>query len=631
MLREKLEDEFEFIVFFDSEFRGNMKERGELNDVVCFVFKELKTGKITKTHGKNLNKLPYPNNNKTLWIAHNVGAETHSMLSLKLGRPKYIWDTMIEDKKLYFGRVKGHSMLRAANRYGIETISEDLKKYYVDLILSKKNYTKEEFEKILDYCLSDVLTLEKLFLKQLKDIEKLKPNAGPHDIISQAIFSGDAMTATAQVEFSGIPINNKLLSKITDNYPIIRKEIIDEINSRLDIYDKFYTLKKDKLYALVKRLGLLPRWPVTPTGRLKEDEKTIFRFAQESEEINDLYLSKEFVDSEKLKGFVVGPDGRARTPLYMYGLKTGRTNQSTALYPFNCAKPKRNIIKADTDKILIYFDYKNQEIAIAAYLSRDPHLMAAVESGDPYIKTAQFNNSVPDDATKKTHPVIRNQFKTALLACLYGQGIKNMSAALAISHDAGTSLHVKIKNTFRIYFEWIKRAVDKSLVRGFMVGRLGFRYWIEPGGIINPRTIYNYPIQTNGSEMLRLAAIKICDAGIECNALIHDGLLIHVPRKKFRKQFMKVKKIMENASRKILNKDKSTDYVCNVEWQLIRTGMIQDPPEQKKWNRILKIINKHTRVKKINTWGKNTQVKKCPRSGVIASPPYSITMNNTYK
>jgi len=630
MLLEVLKDKFENIVCFDTEFRGNMKELGQLNEVVCFVFKELKTGKITKTYGPDLNKLPYPNDRRTLWIAHNAGAETHSMLSLKLGRPLFIWDTMIEDKKLYFGRVKGHSMLKAANRYGIETISEDLKKYYVDLILSKKDYSKEELERILNYCLSDVLTLEKLFLKQLDDIEKLKSKAGPNDIISQAIFSGDAMAATAQVEFNGIPTNNGLLNKIRDNYPAIREEIIDDINSRIDVYDDSYTLKKDKFYKLIERIGLLPRWPLTPTGRLKEDEDTIFRFAQENKDVNDLYLAKEFIDSQKLKGFVVGPDGRARTPLHMYGLKTGRTNHSTALYPFACAKPLRNIIRADDDKILIYFDYKNQEIAIAAYFSKDPNLMAAVESGDPYVKTAQFNKTLPIGATKKSHPEIRNQYKTALLACLYGQGIKNMSARLNLSIDAGTTLHAIIKKTFSKYFEWIQGIVSKSLVHGYMSGKFGFRYWIEPGGVINPRTIYNYPIQTNGSEMLRLAAIKICDVGIECNALIHDGLLVHVPRKKFRKQFIKVKKIMEDASRKVLNNDKSTKYICNVDWQFIRTGMIQDPSEQEKWNRILEIINKHTELKKTNTWGENTQVKNCPGTRPITSHPYSITINTTY-
>ena len=92
---------------------------------------------------------------------------------------------------------------------------------------------------------------------------------------------------------------------------------------------------------------------------------------------------------------------------------------------------------------------------------------------------------------------------------------------------------------------------------------------------------------------------------------------------------------MENASRKVLNNDKSTKYICNLDWQFIRTGMIQDAgkkekPEQDKWDRILKIINKHTGLKKTDTWGKNTQVKNYPGTRPITPHPYSITINTTY-
>ena len=615
------------IVGLDTEFTGDMKDNGELQDPICIVYKNFITGEIIKTHGKTLKDLPYPKKT-TLFVAHNAGAEVHSMLSLGMGRPKYIWDTMIEDKKLYGGRVRGHGLLRVANRYNLEgVISEDLKKYYIDLILSEK-YTPEEFEKILDYCLSDVETLQKVFLKQLKDIEEHNKLKGPGEMFTQALFSGWAMAATAQIEFNGIPINNDLLSKITDNYPTICEEIIKDINNRIDVFDDDFTFNHKKFEILIKKLKLYPRWPKTNTGKLRTDEDTIFRFAQESKEINDYYLAREFIDSQKLKGFIVGPDGRARTPLNMYMIKTGRTNQSTSRYPFNCAKPMRNIIKADADKILIYFDYSNQEIAIAAHLSEDPQMIAAVNSRDPYIKTARLTKAVPDGATKKTHPVERNLYKTSLLATLYGQGIKNMSARLALSIDAGTELQVKIKETYRVYFAWIKKIVARTMVRGYMTTKFGWRHWTQPTASINPRTLYNFPIQGNGSDMLRFAAIGICNAGIECNALIHDGLLVHVPRKKFRKQFMKVKKIMEDASRKILNKDSSTDYVCGVEWQLIRHAMIQEKSEQDKWDRIMTIVNKHTqgKIPEVDNQGKNSR-----GTSILTPAPCNIIVNNMYR
>ena len=126
-----------------------------------------------------------------------------------------------------------------------------------------------------------------------------------------------------------------------------------------------------KFKAFIDSLGLLQQWPRTPSGALSITEKNIYNYAQSYPAINEFYFVKEFVESQKLKGFVVGPDGRARTSLNMFGIKTGRTNQSTALYPFNAAKPMRNILCPAPNHAYIYADYVSQEIAIAAYLSKD--------------------------------------------------------------------------------------------------------------------------------------------------------------------------------------------------------------------------------------------------------------------
>ena len=153
----------------------------------------------------------------------------------------------------------------------------------------------------------------------------------------------------------------------------------------------------------------------------------------------------------------------------------------------------------------------------------------------------------------------------------------------------------KIKNTYSVYFRWVDQLVNRFSMQGYMTAKFGWRYWLTPGESINPRTMYNFAIQGNGSEMLRLAAIAICDAGIELNALIHDGILVQVPRKNLRKHLLKVKKLLVDASKKVLNRDKRTNYFCDVDFQCIRTAMVQKEMEQKKWNRIMSILNKHTR------------------------------------
>ena len=46
----------------------------------------------------------------------------------------------------------------------------------------------------------------------------------------------------------------------------------------------------------------------------------------------------------------------------------------------------------------------------------------------------------------------------------------------------------------------------------------------------NKRTLYNFPAQGNGAEMLRLAAVRLCEIGLVPSMLVHDGILLEVER-----------------------------------------------------------------------------------------------------
>jgi len=587
MILDTLKENFDYICVVDTEFRGQQDE-GQLNEPVCTVIKELKSGKYHKLHGPKI-KLPYPNN-KTLWIAHNVIAEAHTFLAYGLPLPEFWWDTLVEDKKLNFGKVPKHSLLACCARYGIQTISEDLKKYFINkIILAHDTYTDEQMSKILDYCTSDVDANAALFLEQIKEIEQVKKFDGPNMIISQALFSGAAVACTAKVEFNGIHINQPLLKKIDDAFPYVKRTMIDELNTELNIYEND-VLKQHKFDEFIERIGLADVWPLTITGKYKTDEKTLDNYKDTHPDIRKFKLAQEFIGSRKLKGFIVGPDGKARCSYRMYGLKTGRTNPSTAKHPFNAPKAMRNLVAAPKDKIMVNFDYRSQEVAIAAYLSGDPNMMAAVEQSDPYIQIAKMNNAVPKDATKESHKEQRNLYKTTTLAALYGQGATNMSKRMNLMIDYGQDLFMKIKNLFPTYFAWAKEMFDKAMMDGYAETKFGWRYYFKPGELYNPRTFYNFPIQSHGSEMLRRALIDLTHAGIEVNALIHDGIVVTLNRKKFRKEFIKAKKILLDASRTILNIDGSTNYFCDVDFQFIRSGMIQKEAEQKKFQRILDLV-----------------------------------------
>ena len=605
MILETLQENFKNIVVVDTEFKGQQDE-GQLNDPICVVFEEITRGEQHIFEGKKW-KLPYPSKD-TLYIAHNVIAEAHTFLAAGNKLPQFWWDTFIEDKKLYFGKVAKHSLLACCARYGIQTISEDLKKYFINkIILPNETYTDEQLKTIVNYCISDVEAGKELFFRQLEDIEKTRNLDGPRMIISQALFSGAAVAYTAQVEFNGIHINQPLLKKIDDAFPYVKRTMIDELNAELNIYEND-VLKQHKFDEFIERIGLSDVWPLTITGKYKTDEHTLEEYKDTHPDIRKFKLAQEFISSRKLKGFIVGPDGKARCSYRMYGLKTGRTNPSTAKHPFNAPKAMRNLVKAPKDKIMVNFDYRSQEVAIAAYLSGDPNMMAAVEQSDPYIQIAKMNNAVPKDATKASHKEQRNLYKTTTLAALYGQGAINMSKRMNLIIDYGQDLFVKIKNLFPTYFAWAKEMFDKAIIDGYAETKFGWRYYFKPGELYNPRTFYNFPIQAHGSEMLRRALIDLTHAGIEVNALIHDGIVLTFNRKNFRKEFIKAKKILVDASKTILNIDNSTNYFCDVDFQFIRSGMIQGKDEQKKFQRILDLVDKYPGNISRGTEGEDTDL-----------------------
>ena len=66
----------------------------------------------------------------------------------------------------------------------------------------------------------------------------------------------------------------------------------------------------------------------------------------------------------------------------------------------------------------------------------------------------------------------------------------------------------------------------------------------------NQRTLYNFGAQANGAEMLRLAAWRLCEAGIVPSMLVHDGILIEV---RDREQIAHAIEIMREAGRAVCN------------------------------------------------------------------------------
>ena len=68
----------------------------------------------------------------------------------------------------------------------------------------------------------------------------------------------------------------------------------------------------------------------------------------------------------------------------------------------------------------------------------------------------------------------------------------------------------------------------------------------------NMRSLANFPMQANGSEMLRVAVIKAHELDVEICATVHDALLIQAPLNLIDKAAFDTQQAMEEASELIL-------------------------------------------------------------------------------
>jgi hypothetical protein len=99
----------------------------------------------------------------------------------------------------------------------------------------------------------------------------------------------------------------------------------------------------------------------------------------------------------------------------------------------------------------------------------------------------------------------------------------------------------------------------------------------------NQRTLYNFPMQSGGADMLRLAAVRLCEAGIVPIMLIHDGILFEETD---HQKLEHAAEIMRSAGRDVCN---GLEIGVDVDQLLEHGARYRDkrPMAQKMWATIM--------------------------------------------
>ena len=129
----------------------------------------------------------------------------------------------------------------------------------------------------------------------------------------------------------------------------LEKLEIEELIKVFDCYDGEKFSNKKFAMLLLRKRALLKDGRQTEKGRLKTDDRTIYRFADLNPAIQQYRSSKFIIESRKLKGlFRLVKMGVLELASIMFGQITGRTNVSQQpVNPFGAPRRMRTMIGAD--------------------------------------------------------------------------------------------------------------------------------------------------------------------------------------------------------------------------------------------------------------------------------------------
>ena len=246
-------------------------------------------------------------------------------------------------------------------------------------------------------------------------------------------------------------------------------------------------------------------------------------------QIERLRQLRKTLSKLRLNSIVLGADGRNRALLGQFVASTGRNAHKASEFIFGPSRWLRGLIKPTHGSVLVYLDWSAQEFVIAAALSGDQHMLAAIASGDPYMWFAKMARLVPEWATDQTHDDIREICKRCCLGVLYGMGARALALRIKRSEFEARELLDHHRRLFPTFWAWSNRAVRTATWDGFIDLAFGWRVHHgtdAEGQDTGPPTLMNAPMQGNGAEMLRLAAIFGHRAGVTINAPLHDAFMI---------------------------------------------------------------------------------------------------------
>ena len=525
---------FGSIVVVDFEYEVGA---GELPRVLCMVaevldehLEHVRTIRLWRDEFGS--RPPFDTGANTLFVAYSAWAEMQCFKQLGWEFPTYIYDLhtayLAASNVLLPHDDESHGkpskkLPDACRAYGLGGW-ENLDKSQMAKDIGGGLWEKYGREVVLGYCEEDVVMSARLLRAQLRGHGR---RLLPADVERVLYWSEYSAKAVALIQARGMPIDRPLWDLVQENKVAVVAELLRQFDPSHGDDDPIYTTEGQWSYTRFERWLVRTgahAWPRLSSGAL-DISGDAFKLMSHLPGVGELSALRDILGFIVRARLPIGRDGRNRPSLFPFGTSTGRNAHCRSL--FNAHAAARSFMLFPLESIGCYCDWRTQEIGVAAALSGDLRLINDYRSGDVYHSLARMCGLTADpDAAhwKKGNAETRQRMKQLQLGINYGMSVPSLARGLDRHPLVASTIIEKHKRTYPRFWEWRADMAQKAMLERRTTSVFGWPLRISTSP--NERTLYNFPMQSNGSEMLRLAATRLCDAGIVPIMLVHDAILL---------------------------------------------------------------------------------------------------------
>lgn len=241
-----------------------------------------------------------------------------------------------------------------------------------------------------------------------------------------------------------------------------------------------------------------------------------------------------------------------RTPVYAHyeieGQRGGRLQGSNifdrGFNPHTMGEDVKGKLKpVGYDKLFMYLDFKQMEVWMLSYLSKDPQLKELLSSGKDFYKVVYGLITGNENASDSA----RKHCKLIFIQIIYGMTPATLGKQFNISYELAHSIHENLRNSFPTAFSWLEEQIEN------IQDDIGKDFFGRPRNFKEkPYRIRNFSVQAP-SAMFCLEKLvglyedlKDIDSQICFN--IHDGYGVVCTKDNFEKTSEVAKKSLQGES-----------------------------------------------------------------------------------